>query len=121
RADHERVVVGDHGGEIRIAVHVDVEARAEQLDARLGDRLPDEDLHARTVSAYASSARVTAAPRSIGAPRSPRTSSTAASAVAMSNTSNQPMCPMRKRRAASSPWPPATVMPKRSRRASTTP
>ena len=43
RADDDRVVVADGLREIGVAVDVDVEVLAEQLDARLGDRLADED------------------------------------------------------------------------------
>ena len=72
RADDDRVVVADHLGELGVAVDVDVEARAQELDARVGDRLADEDAralgHAGACS-NASSARVTATPRSIGRAR----------------------------------------------------
>ena len=60
RADDDRVVVADRLGEVRVAVDVDVEVLAQELDPRLGDRLADED--ARTLltraagAAYASSA-----------------------------------------------------------------
>ena len=57
-------------------------------------------------------------PRSIGAPSSCRTSSTALRAVAMSNSSYQPMWPIRKIAFFSSPCPPAIVTPWRSRSAS---
>ena len=88
-ADHDRVVVADALGEIAVRVHVDVEALAEEVDPRLGDRLPDEDARATHtgVCSKASSARVTATPRSTSAPSSTSASSTAASAVVMSNTS----------------------------------
>ena len=43
RADDDRVVVADRLGEVAVRVHVDVEALAEELDARVGDRLADED------------------------------------------------------------------------------
>ena len=43
RADDDRVVVADGLGEVGVAVDVDVEVLAQQLDARLGDRLADED------------------------------------------------------------------------------
>ena len=87
RADHDRVVPADDRGEVGVAVDVHVEAGAEELDARVGDPLSDQDPHTRAPSAYASSARVTATPRSTSAPASTRASSTAASAVVMSNTS----------------------------------
>ena len=89
RADDDRVVVADRRCEVRVAVDVDVEVLAQELDPRLGDRLPDEDsrLHAATGAAYASSAAVVAAPRSMSAPCSASASSTAASAVVMSKTS----------------------------------
>ena len=44
RADDDRVVVADRRGEIRVAVDIHVEVLAQELDPRLGDRLPDEDL-----------------------------------------------------------------------------
>src|SRR5581483_4331883 len=87
RADDDRVVRADDRREVGLEVDVDVEALAEELDAGLGDPLADEDLHTGAPSAYASSARVTATPRSISAPASVSASSTAPSAVAMSNTS----------------------------------
>ena len=86
RADHDRVVVADRLGEVAVAVDVDLEALAQEVDARLGDRLADEDPHTGVCS-KASSARVTATPRSISAPSSTSPSSTAASAVVMSKTS----------------------------------
>src|SRR6266568_2176840 len=52
------------------------------------------DAHTARRSVYASSARVTATPRSMSAPASASASSSAASDVVMSNTSNQPMWPM---------------------------
>src|SRR5262249_6094362 len=92
RADDDPVVPPDDLREVRLRVDVDVEMATQEIDPRVRDRLPDEDSHAAaTASAYASLARVTAVPRSIGAPMSPSTSSTAASAVVMSKTSNQPM------------------------------
>ena len=103
-----------------LGVDVDVEAGAEQLDAGVRDRLADEDAlrHVRDGSALkASSAAVTATPRSMSAPSSASTSSTAASCVVMSKTSNQPMWPRRKILPFSSPWPFAIVIPKRSRSA----
>ena len=87
RADHDRVVVADLLGEVAVAVDVDVEALAQELDARLGDRLADEDPRHTGVCSKASSARVTATPRSISAPSSASPSSTAARAVVMSKTS----------------------------------
>src|SRR5207244_68486 len=80
-----------------VAVDVDLEAAlAQKANAGLRDLFADEDLAQTGVcSAQASSARVTATPRSISAPASARTSSTAASAVVMSKMSNQPMWPMR--------------------------
>ena len=98
RADDDRVVAVDDLGEIAVRVDVDVEALAQQLDARGRDRLADENplSHATRLCSYASSAAVTATPRSMSAPSSESTSSTAASIVAMSKTSNQPMWPRRK-------------------------
>ena len=86
RADHDRVVVADLAGEIAVRVDVHLEALAQEVDPRLGDRLPDEDPHTGVCS-KASSARVTATPRSTSAPSSTSASSTAASAVVMSKTS----------------------------------
>src|SRR5205085_2231438 len=85
-------------------------------DRRLG-RVRDDDAAA---CSNASSAAVTAAPRSMSAPSSTSTISTAASAVVMSNTSNQPMWPIRKTLPLSGPWPSAIVIPNRSRSAETT-
>ena len=118
RADDDRVVAADDLLERALGVDVHVEARAEKLDARLRDLLADEDAwaHVRDGSPLnASSAAVTATPRSTSAPRSARTSSTAPICVVMSKTSNQPMWPRRKIFPFSSPWPLAIVIPKRSR------
>ena len=89
RADHDRVVGADLLGEVAVRLDVDVEALPQQLDTRVGDRLADQDAlgHTRARSSKASSALVTATPRSISAPRSASTISTAASAVVMSKTS----------------------------------
>ena len=72
RADDDRVVAADDLREVAVGVDVDVEARAQQLDAGLRDRLADEDLHVMRPAAcsYASSAAVTATPRSMSAPSS---------------------------------------------------
>ena len=43
RANHDRVVVADPLGEVAVRLDVDVEAVPEQLHARVGDRLADED------------------------------------------------------------------------------
>ena len=85
-ADDDRVIAADRLREVAVRVHVDVEALAEQLDPRLGDRLPNENSQAGWCS-YVSSARVTATPRSMSAPASASASSIPASAVVMSNTS----------------------------------
>ena len=103
RADDDRVVAADDLLERRVGVLVHVEASAQELDARRGDGLPHQDLQTVAPSANTSSARVAACPRSIGAPSSPSTSSTAESAVAMSNSSYQPMWPIRKIAPFSSP------------------
>ena len=89
RADHDRVVGADLLGEVAVRLDVDVEPLPQQLDTRVGDRLADQDAlgHTRARSSKASSALVTATPRSISAPRSASTISTAASAVVMSKTS----------------------------------
>ena len=112
RADDDRVVAADDLLERRVAVLVDLEARAQQLDARRERSAPGRELSDRSpLPRTTSSARVAATPRSIGAPSSPSTSSTAESAVAMSNSSYQPMWPIRKIAPFSSPWPPAIVTP----------
>src|SRR5581483_11861802 len=101
RADDDGVVPVDDLVQVAVSVDVDVEARAQELYTGVGNRLANEDSHARLaaqatdVCSYASSAAVTATPRSMSAPSSASTSSIAASAVVMSNTSNQPMWPMR--------------------------
>src|SRR5205807_2089804 len=92
RADDDRVVAADPLREVAVRLVVDVEALAQERDAGLGDRLAHEDAralarHTRMASSYASSARVTAPPRSIGTPRSPSATSTAASVVVTSKTS----------------------------------
>ncbi len=86
-ADDDRVVVADPRCEVAVRVHVDVEPLPQEIDPRLGDRLPDEDLQTDTGSANASSAAVTAAERSMSAPASAIASSRAASAVVTSKTS----------------------------------
>jgi hypothetical protein len=43
RADDDRLVVADRLGQVAVRVHVHVEALTEQVDARLGDLLPDQD------------------------------------------------------------------------------
>ena len=87
-ADDDRVVVADPLGEIAVLVDVDVVALAQELDARVGDLLPDEDSRAHTVlCSNTSRARPTATPRSISAPISASASSTPASAVVMSKMS----------------------------------
>src|SRR5581483_7585071 len=63
RADDDRVVAADDLLERALRVDVDVEALAEEVDARVGDRLPDEDPHATGAFSNASSAAVTATPR----------------------------------------------------------
>ena len=91
----DRVVVADRLGKLGVAVDVDVEPFAQEPDACICDLLANENSrfarHTCARSVYASSARVTAIPRSISAPASRSASSSAASAVVMSNTSNQPM------------------------------
>ena len=98
RADDDRVIAADRLGQVGVGVDVDLEAAlTQEPDAGLRDLFADEDLAQTGVcSAQASRARVTATPRSISAPASVRTSSTAASAEVMSKMSNQPMWPMRK-------------------------
>ena len=51
RADHDRVVAADDLLQRRVGVDVHLEARAEQLDARLRDRLADENLQTFVPSA----------------------------------------------------------------------
>ena len=87
RADHDRVVAVDDLLERRRLVLVDLELRAQQLDPRIGDRLPHEDPHRQAAVSYAASAAAPAAPRSTVAPISTSWSSIAPSAVVMSNTS----------------------------------
>ncbi len=88
-ADHDRVVAADLLGQIRVGVDVHVEPLAKELDPGIRDRLSDEDPRARHtgVCSKASSARVTATPRSTSAPSSTSASSTAPSAVVTSKTS----------------------------------
>mgnify|MGYP003693780441 CR=1 FL=1 len=85
RADDDRIVGPDRFREVGVPVDVDVEAAfAQEADSCLGDRFADEDPAQTGVrSAQASSARVTATPRSIWAPASVSASSTAARAVVM--------------------------------------
>src|SRR5581483_4247453 len=118
RPDDQRVVAADDLVERRVEVDVDVELRAQQLDARVGDPLANENLHgqAATGLSNASNARGTAAPRSMSAPSSVSDSSIAARALAMSKTSNQPMWPIRKTLPLRWAWPGASVTPWRSRR-----
>src|SRR5205807_668799 len=114
RADDDPVVGADLAGEVAVGIDVDVEACSEQLEARVGDLLANENLrsaHAGWCS-YVSSARVTATPRSMSAPASASASSIPASAVVMSKTSKYPMWPIRKTRPLSGPWPGARVIPK---------
>ena len=85
-ADDDAVVVADLVAQVAVRVDIDVEPLAQELDPGVGDRLPDEDSHTG-VRSNASSARVTAVPRSTSAPSSTSASSTAARAVVMSNTS----------------------------------
>ncbi len=76
RADDDRVEATDDRGEIGLGVLDDVESPPQQLETGARDRLADEDALApapqptRAASWYASSARATATPCSIGAPRS---------------------------------------------------
>src|SRR5581483_11091847 len=114
RADDDCVVAADDLLERRVDVDVDVELRAQQLDACLRDLFADQYPHdqaAATGLSNASNAAGTATPRSMSAPSSVRDSSTAASALAMSNTSNQPMWPMRKIFPFRCCWPGASVTP----------
>src|SRR5262249_20869714 len=93
-ADDDRVVAADDLLERGLRVDVHVEAGAEQVDAGFRDLFANEDAprHVREGSELnASSAAVTATPPSTSAPRSARTSSTAAICVVMSKTSNHPM------------------------------
>src|SRR5262249_61655831 len=102
-------------GELAVQPDVDLVPLTQELDARIGDRLGDEDaLHTRARSSYASSALVTATPRSISAPRSVSTSSTAASPVGMSKTPKEPMAPVREVLPFSPPQPFAISIPHRS-------
>ena len=88
RADDDRVVVADLLRQVAVRVDVDLVALAQELDAGVGDLLPDEDLRAHTVvRSNTSSARPTATPRSMSAPISASASSIPASAVVMSKMS----------------------------------
>ena len=87
RADHDRVVVADDVLQRRLEVDIDVEARPQELDAGLRDRLSDEDPRHTGAPWNAARACATPAPDSTSAPSSARPSSTAASAVATSKTS----------------------------------
>ena len=51
RTDDDRVAVGDRLLERRVPVDLDVEPGAQQLDPRLGDLLPDQDLQTGIPSA----------------------------------------------------------------------
>ena len=86
-ANHDRVVAADDLGDRRLSVLVHLELGAEQLDARLRDRLPHEHPHGQAAVSYAASAAAPAAPRSTVAPISTSCSSIAASTVVMSKTS----------------------------------
>ena len=90
------VVVADDLLKRRALVYVDVEptAAARTPASAIGSRT--RTLAVGRMGSNASNALGTAAPRSISAPSSLSDSSTAASALAMSNMSNQPMWPMRK-------------------------
>ena len=119
RADHDRVVVGDRPPRAASPRRRRRRSGSAGARPRLRDLLPDED--PQTWGSLRRRPRAPArraTPRSIGAPSSPSTSSTAASAVAMSNSSYQPMWPIRKIASFSSPWPAAIVTPWRSRSAS---
>ena len=105
RADHDRVVAADDLLEQGVTVDIDVEARAQEID-------PAGAISSRTrtlrlgLPVRKPRARDEATPRSIGAPSSPSTTSTAARAVAMSNSSYHPMWPIRKIASLSSPCRP---------------
>ncbi len=86
-ADHDRVVAVDDLGDRRRLILVDLELRAQQLDPRIGDRLPHEDAHRQAAVSYAARAAAPAAPRSSVAPISTSWSSIAPNTVVMSNTS----------------------------------
>ena len=97
-ADDQRVVVPDQLLERGFRVDIDFEPLAEQLDAGIRDLLPNEDSgsHAATGDSNAANAFATATPRSMSAPSSVKDNSSAASALAMSKTSNQPIWPILK-------------------------
>ena len=57
RADHDRVVAADDLGEIRVAVDVDLEPGAQQLDASRRDLLPESGPLTRARAARRRSAR----------------------------------------------------------------
>ena len=58
-----RVVAVDDLLERRVGVDVDVEPRAQELDAGVGDRLADEDAHRQSAAAYGGEAPRAPAPR----------------------------------------------------------
>jgi hypothetical protein len=88
RADDDRVVAADRSREVDVAVDVDVEALAQELDAGVGDRLADEDARGHTGGALERLERARDRdPRSIVARRLGEPSSTAASAVVTSKMS----------------------------------
>ena len=119
RPDDDGVVAGDDLVERRLEVDVDLEPRAKELDPRVGDRLPDQNAHqpAAATEPKASKAAGAARPGSTSAPASRSSTSIAPSASAMSSIVTWPMWPIRKSRETRSPWPPAIVIPCRSRSA----
>ena len=113
------VVAVDDLLERRVGVDVDVEAAAQELDPRVGDRLADEDAHLRPLrdGAERLERRRRRTSRLDLGPGCAELLSTAVSAPATSSIVTWPMWPMRKRRGTSSPCPPAIVIPCRSRSA----
>ena len=90
RADDDRVVVADRRCEVGVAVDVDVEVLAQELDPPRRRSAPGRGLAASRGARARRTRRAppsTAAPRSMSAPCSASASSTAASAVVMSKTS----------------------------------
>src|SRR6185436_8826588 len=126
RAAHdERVVGGDPLVEVGVEIHVDVKTLPQQLHTGLGNPLTYE--HARTLirhtvtpCSYASRADAAATPGSTATPSSVHASSSPSRAATTSSSPTWPMWPIRTIFPRSGPWPPAIVIPERSRSVRTT-
>ncbi len=87
--DDERVVRGDLPARSplrEILAHVDLERSSEQIQARFGEFLGDQDPHARPASGKTPSAAATAAPRFTGCPSRSSVISSAARPRMMSSS-----------------------------------